>query len=223
MKKIALLGLAMLLAAGLTFGADSKTNRATKTVGLTLPIFAIHAATLITPPIGIQYIASDRWVFGGEFGAASASVDDGDSKAKVDFSNMGLNARWFPNTNSFNVGFAVNQRSFTGSATVDAEDPDTGVTARANGTVDASATVATILISNQWTFDFGMTITADWLVLSGAIGSSTSTKVKASASGIALTSAETADAEKNLEEIGDVINFIASAPGLFLISFGWSF
>ena len=223
MKKVALLTLAMLVAAGLAFGADSKTNRAGKTIGVTLPIFGIHAATLITPPIGIQYIHSDAWVFGGEFGAASATIDDGDNKAKVDFSNFGAMARWFPNTNSFNVGFAVNQRNFSGSATVDAEDPDTGTTARAQGDVEASATVAAILISNQWTFDFGMTITADWVVLSGAVASSTSSKVKSSVGGVTLTTAESADAEKNLEELGDVVNFIASAPGLFVISLGWSF
>ena len=223
MRKLVLLMLAMLVAAGVTFGADSKTNRAEKTVGITIPLIPIHLETLLTWPIGLQYIHSDHWVFGGEYGSASATIEDGDSKAKLDFSNMGVNTRWFPNTNSFNVGLALNQRTFTGEATVKARDAVTGIEAQVKGAVEANATVATILISNQWTFDFGMTITADWLVLSGAVASSSSATIKSTLGGVAVTPSQTADAEKSLQDVGDLANLIQSAPGIFVISIGWSF
>ncbi len=224
MKRIAVLAIAMVCVAGMAFGADSKTNRATKTVGVTYALLPLlHFGTLFAPPIGIDWIANDHFTLGGEFGSGGASVSDSGNKATVDFSNMGARARWFPGTNSFYLGAAVNQRSFTGTATVDAKDSTTGLTATAKGTVDSSATVAAITLGNQWTFDFGMTITADWLILSGAVGSSSTSKIKASVSGVTLNTSQTADAEKNLKDIGDFANLVMSAPGFLVISFGWSF
>ena len=176
--------LALLLTTGVTtsvWAASSRDNREESTVYLEATD-GVHPATFLSGPVfGAGFYLGPDWQIGVEYGSNTYSAkipnDQGKTDSKLDatFVNYGAQVRWFPGTNSFNLGFAVNQRNwdvkFKSAVTPTGAPPgtpDIPITAK----LKTEATVPAFILGNQWMMDFGMVISLDWIVLSAPAASS---------------------------------------------------
>lgn len=221
MKRLLPLALLLSMMAGSAFAADSRTNRADETIGFTITPVGLHVATLLSSPVGIQFIANENWMFGIEAGGSTGSFSDGETDADAKYVNTGANIRWFPGTNSFNFGLAFNQRTFELEGTTTATDGAATETAVFDMT--ATASVTSLTIGNRWSADFGLTFAIDWLILSSASSTSVDTNVSANVDGVPLNAAQTADAIQELEDFGEYVNQLSAAPGILVFTIGWAF
>lgn len=232
MKKFLGLTILLLTVASIAWGASSRENRADSTFYVGISPFGLHIPTLFTRPMGGAFIINENILVGGEFGRYTFELtdtqSDGSGKFTAQYLNMGAYARWFPGSNSFNVLLGMHQRNWDGDlrATVKnaiSTDPDINVYYK----LRAKATVGTIGLGNQWMADWGLVWGFDWLVGSGLISSSSTGEVVASAlidgTPHTLTGQEIIDAEKKLEEGGDLLNEISALPGFFIFSIGFAF
>jgi len=220
MKRMLVLVLALTFGAGLGFAASSQDNRAEKAFGLNITPVGIDIPTLIAPPVGVDYFFNKDWQMGLRIGGASAEQNNGDSKSSATYTNQGVLARWFPDTNSFNWSAGLYQRNWTADATVSYTDSKTKLNASAAAGITANATVLALGLGNQWTYDFGMTLGFDWLVLNAPIATSATSKFNATAAGTTVTDPN-ADAE--LKKLSDLLNQLSGLPGLLILQIGWSF
>jgi hypothetical protein len=134
--------------------------------------------------------------------------------------------------NSLNILLAAHQRSWTidGGSTQHDATFNTDVNVRAK--LDASATVGSIGIGNQWLTDFGLTIGFDWLVGSAVLASTSTAKFDGTAvnpltgqvyTASQLDPATVAQAKADMNKAGKDLNIIAGLPGAFILTVGWSF
>lgn len=224
MRKIILLLAALAVMAGSAWGADTRTNRSDSTVFVGISPIGLHAATLLTTPAGAGIYFGDNWLVGGEYGAKTFELSgDGEDEAELTFTNLGAYVRWFPGTNSFNIGAAIHKRTSSGEGTVEVLDESTGQLVEVDVEFDAEVTVASLMLGNQWIMDFGMVLSLDWVVLSGALSSSSTADVRTKVDGQPVTTNEEQDAEDSAKELGDLTNRFMSFPGLFVFTIGWAF
>jgi hypothetical protein len=228
--KSAVTALLLLLVPTLSWAASSRDNRADSTVFLGISPVGVHAPTLLTHPIGIGVYLGPNWMIGAEYGQFSHDFDDDETEATADYSNAGAYVRWFPGTNSFNVGLAVHKRILDGEATTTVSDPTYG-NVDLKGTLKADATVGSLILGNQWMMDFGLVIGLDWIVVSGLLADSSKAEVTGTgrdADGntvdVSDLDADTRrDAEKEMIELGNTANEISAFPGILVLTIGWSF
>ncbi|MCP4294016.1 MAG: hypothetical protein GY786_00210 [Proteobacteria bacterium] len=206
------ISLIFLMSVNNLYAAGSSGVRANKTVFLGVTPAGIHVPTIIAKPMGGGFYLGDSGLIGYETASASDNQDDGDSTSTVTFTNQGIYARWFTG-NSFNLLFAVHNRTFEADVTV--VDPDTSYSATAD--LKAEATVGTIGIGNQWSFDWGLVIGADWAFASGLINSSSSVDIRSH------TYADPADATKELEKFAEFLNLLSASPGFVNLTLGFAF
>lgn len=215
---------ALAVMAGSAWGAETRTNRADSTVFVGVTPIGLHIATLLTTPVGAGIYFGDNWLAGGEYGAKTFDLSgDGEDEAELTFTNLGAYVRWFPNTNSFNVGAALHRRTSSGTGSVEVTDESTGQTADVEVEFDAEVLVGSLILGNQWIMDFGMVLSLDWVVLSGALSSSSSGTVKTRVDGQPVTTGEEKEAEEALEDLGDLTNLFMASSGLFVFTIGWAF
>jgi hypothetical protein len=81
-----------------------------------------------------------------------------------------VHARWFV-LNSLNVGAGLGHRKVSADYEVESSDE----TAKIKGSIDTTSVVAHFTIGNQWTWDNGFTIGADWFGVTPALSSKTDT------------------------------------------------
>ena len=230
MKKALILILLLVTAAATAMGASSRENRADKNVWFGISPIGLHIPTLATQPFGAAWILNEDWMVGGEYGTFNYVVEENeaDSSGKLDttFTNLGGFGRWFPGSNSFNMLFAFHKRDWDAKATISMKDK--------TGTVDvdweveliANAYVGTIGVGHLWTYDFGMTLGVDWLAYSSLLSGSSSGKIgnpKLNGTPYAYSSTEKDEAEKELEDLGDVLNQISALSGFLILTLGFSF
>ena len=206
--------LSSLLLTTVIFGADSSSNRKENTVSLGLRSGAGWPA--VTTPFFLA-IPGEKWSFGLEYGSKTFTSDSTSSGIKssgsFNITDLGLFARYFYG-NSFNSILAIN--SMNSEMTVTSTDASTGGSAR--GTLSTSATRFTTGIGNHWTMDWGLEIGVDWLTASALLSSSSSANVTESSGTI-----DTTDSENSIKELGKIVNALSAIPGIFIISFGFSF
>ncbi len=223
-KTIWIMAIAALLTANSAWAADTRDNRADRYVLLAVQPIGIDAATLIAPPIQLGGYLGPNWLVTVEYGRRNFSLDTGSNNGKATgtFVNEGAAVRWFPGTNSFNLGLAFNQRSwdvdFTYTVSSGAGGPDIPVKAN----LKANAGVPALIIGNQWMMDFGLVIGLDWLILSTPATTTTSGTIDPAVVA-GLTPAQYADAQKTLKDGGDTLNTVSGFPGLFVLTLGWAF
>ena len=145
-------------------------------------------------------IPGESWSFGLEYGTATASI----LSKSFTFSNQGLYARWFPG-NSFNILMGYFNRGFASDAWTTTNASLATVTYK----VDTKITDLSLAIGNQWIFDWGGTLGADWLMLGTGSASTTAT----------VTSG-TADATSDAKVSSDTK---VSTSGIFIFTYGFSF
>jgi hypothetical protein len=241
--------------------ATSEENRNERTVLLEWTPIGLHPSTLLVSPalggsgmVGLGVYLGKNWLIGVEYGAnnykftssstesntATVGTVTGTNTTNVDidatgnFTNMGASVRWFPGTNSFNVGLALNQRNWDVNLlgnvtdTVTGRDSVTGLRSTAMASVplnvklQSEATVASLILGNQWMTDFGMVIGLDWVVLSAATSSSTKSSVNQDAYNL-LSPSDKVTFDKSLKDAEDFLNLASGFPGLLVLSFGFAF
>jgi hypothetical protein len=210
--------------------ASSRDNRDDSLVFIGISPVGVHVPTLLTHPIGVGVYLGPNWMIGAEYGSTSADFDDDETEASATYSNLGAYVRLFPGTNSFNIGLAVHRRVFSGDGTTEVTDPDYG-TVDVKASLDADATVGSLIIGNQWMMDFGLVLSVDWIVLSGLVSGKTDVSVKGTAVGpngetidVSQLDPETRrDAEKELTDLGSQINDVSAFPGVLVFTIGWAF
>lgn len=230
MKKTATL-VALLLAAwsgwGAAWAATSEENRDQRTVLLEVTPLGVHPATLLAfPMLGAGVYLGKNWLVAAEYGSHNYKLDTGSNNGKVDgtFTNQGISARWFPGTNSFNLGLAVNQRTWdvNFNYTITSTIPGVGeIPVKAN--LKTEAIVPAFIIGNQWMTDFGMVIGLDWLIVSAPASSKVSGSYNLGALSGAATQADRNEADKQLKDGGDFLNMVSGFPGLLVLTVGFAF
>lgn len=229
MKKLVLLLIVFVFTAGGAMGASSQQNRGDSLILVGISPIGIHIPTFLTQPLTVGIYLGDNvliGVEGGTFSFSSSDVDpDADERFNGDFSNFGAYLRWFPNTNSFNLLFAVHQRDWTVNFGKDFLLDDGVTTVALDASLKTEATVATVGIGNQWMMDFGLVIGMDWLVLSGNLSESYTAEVTATSSAdiSGLTDSELARYDEDLKEGADFLNDLSGFPGVLILTLGWAF
>ena len=209
-----------LTATSMAWAATTSNNRQDSIVYLGISPVGIHIPTLATRPISLGVYLGD-FLVGAEYGKFSYNVTDNTSSASADFTNLGGYVRWFPG-NSFNVLLALHKRSWDARAKVSYTDTATTLTAQADAQLKADAQVVTVGIGHQWIMDFGLVIGMDWLVISSGLSTTSSGTIN-SAQLATLQPSEKAQTEKELADLGEVLNKLSSVGGIAILSLGWSF
>jgi hypothetical protein len=220
----------LLLIPAIGWANSSRENRDESTVFLGISPIGLHIPTLLTHPVGLGVYLGPNWMAGAEYGSFSATFDDGDSKATANYQNIGAYTRWFPGTNSFNLGLAVHRRTFKADAETAVDDPTYG-SVDVTGSLKATATVGSLIVGNQWMMDFGLVLALDWVIVSGLISGKTDSKLNGTA---VLPDGTVVDldkldpktkrkSERDLSSLGDVVNQASAFPGLLVFTIGWAF
>ena len=144
--------------------ADSKGNRKSNMllIGKSL---GIHPFYVLNQPYRFE-LPGESWSFGLEYGSSKASI----LSKSFTVSNQGLYARWFPG-NSFNILMGYFNRGFASDAWTTTNASLATVTYK----VDTKITDFSLAIGNQWIFDFGLTLGADWLMMGSGSATTTAT------------------------------------------------
>jgi hypothetical protein len=230
MKRTAML-VALMLSALIgwksAWAASSEENRDERTVLLEVTPLGLHPATLLAfPMVGAGVYLGKNWLIGAEYGSHTYSLDTGSNNGKVDgtFTNQGISARWFPGTNSFNLGLAVNQRSWDVNFkyTITSSLPGLGdIPVKAKLKTDAI--VPAFIVGNQWMTDFGMVIGLDWVILSAPASTSVTGSYDLGILSALTTQADRNEANKQLKDGGDYLNMVSGFPGLLVLNIGYAF
>jgi hypothetical protein len=225
---------ALLLTMGLSssaWAASSRENRAEQTVYLEATD-GVHPATYLSGPVfGAGFYLGPDWQIGLEYGSNTYSAkianDQGKTDSKIDatYVNYGAQVRWFPGTNSFNMGFALNQRNWDVKFKSAVTPTGGGADIPVSSELKANATVPAFILGNQWMMDFGMVIAIDWIVLSAPAASSTSYTIDAQTKAAlnASSPSDLAKAQQQGSDAGKLLNQISGFPGILLFSIGWAF
>ncbi|MCP4751367.1 MAG: hypothetical protein GY866_10770, partial [Proteobacteria bacterium] len=181
----------------------------------------LHIASALTTPATLAVYLGESVLIGVESGSASSSQDDAEGEAEATYTNQGIYLRYFMG-NSFNILVAANNRTWTADATVTQTTVTwTGTTTETvTADLEASATIGTLGIGNQWLTDFGFTLGIDWIVGSGILGSSVSSNIKTTTT---TDPAEMAQFQQDLEDFGEFLNLVSALPGFFVVTIGFTF
>lgn len=227
-KTIALAGVVFLGFLSLAQGAETRQNRDESLIFIGVSPLGLHLPTFATQPVGLGVYLGDSLLIGVEAGSTTQTYDEDGVEATATYSNSGAYVRWFTG-NSFNVFGALHERAWSADAETEIASTISGipVTIAAQATLDATATVATLGLGNQWIMDFGLVVGMDWLLGSGIIASSSAVSVEAQGEAlgqtITLSDAEKAEAEADLQDTADALNAASGLPGLFVLTLGYAF
>ena len=218
------------------FSDDSSGNRNDKTFFIGITAASIHIPTLLTHPYTMGIYWGENFSIGLETGSESplfhhqfeiegftiephSDSSPEDKEGTVSHAILSYNGayvRYFAG-NSFNLLFAVSQRDWKGVVTIKKNGANQPEILTAETEIDASAKIATVGIGNQWLFDNGLAIGVDWLVVSVSISRSFSSTVKSN------TGINETEVQKELTDLGKVLNAISTSPGVVVLTIGWSF
>ena len=178
--------------------ADSKGSRKSNMllIGKTL---GIHPFYILNQPYRFE-LPGESWSFGLEYGSSKASI----LSKSFTVSNQGLYARWFPG-NSFNILMGYFNRGFASDAWTTTNASLATVTYK----VDTKITDFSLSIGNQWIFDFGLTLGADWLMLGSGSATTTATV--------------TSGTEDTISKANASSNTKVKTSGVVIFTLGYSF
>ena len=212
-RKLSILCLSILFCGSVAWAADSAGNRKDQTVRLGMKT-GLHVFYLVSTPYVLEFPGED-WTFGlvygsGDFtttqtsttytGASSSSVTVTDTWK---FSTSELTGRYYIG-NSFNIPFGV--------AMYNLHDDNWEYSSTASYELDYSITQFNIGIGNDWTFDWGGYIAADW-IQGGA-------KLSEKASATLVSGTESSTSKAKAETTSTEVQAFA---GVLIATFGFGF
>ena len=213
-RKLSILCLSILFCGSVAWAADSAGNRKDQMVRLGIKT-GIHLFYLISAPFVLE-IPGEDFTFGLVYGSgdlqATTSSTTGSSSSGyatqtytdvLTFTTTELTGRYYIG-NSFNIPFGV--------AMYNLHDDNWEYSSTASYELDYSITQFNIGIGNDWTFDWGGFIAADWF----QAGAKLSDKVSVKQTSGTVSSTSKTSAEK---ESTDVSAF----SGALIVTFGFGF
>ena len=164
-RKLSILCLSILFCGSVSWAADSEGNRKDQTVRLGMKT-GLHVFYLVSTPFVLEFPGED-FTFGLVYGSgdlqATTSSTTGSSSSGyatqsytdvITFSTTELTGRYYIG-NSFNIPFGV--------AMYNLHDDNWEYSSTATYELDYSITQFNVGIGNDWTFDWGGYIAADWI------------------------------------------------------------
>ena len=213
-KKLSILCLSILFCGSVALAADSAGNRKDQMVRLGIKT-GIHPFYFVTAPFVLEFPGED-WTFGLVYGSGdltttttSTTYDSSSGYETVtvtdtwNFNTTELTARYYFG-NSFNIPF--------GLAMYNISKDNWKHTDGTTWDLDYKMTQLNVGVGNDWTFDWGGYIAADWF----QAGAKISDKVTVKQTGGDVSSSSTTSAEK---ESTDVNAF----AGAVIVTFGFGF
>ena len=212
-RKLSILCLSILFCGSVAWAADSAGNRKDQTVRLGMKT-GVHLFYLVSAPFVLEFPGED-WTFGlvygsGDFtttqtsttytGASSSSVTVTDT---WEFNTSEITGRYYIG-NSFNIPFGV--------AMYNLHDDNWEYSSTASYELDYSITQFNIGIGNDWTFDWGGYIAADW-IQGGA-------KLSEKASATLVSGTESSTSKAKAETTSTEVQAFA---GVLIATFGFGF
>ena len=212
-SKLSILCLSILFCGSVAWAADSAGNRKDQTVRLGMKT-GLHVFYFVSTPFVLEFPGED-WTFGlvygsGDFtttqtsttytGASSSSVTVTDT---WNFSTSELTGRYYIG-NSFNIPFGV--------AMYNLHDDNWEYSSTAAYELDYSITQFNVGIGNDWTFDWGGYIAADW-IQGGA-------KLSEKASATLVSGTESSTSKAKAETTSTEVQAFA---GALIVTFGFGF
>jgi hypothetical protein len=207
--------------------SDSEHARLNRTFGVNalvgMPVFpfpggGIDGFFMITPNLHVGLaLTAGRLDLKSQADKEDDDDDDDDKDAtlkKLQGSStlVLVHARYFV-LNSLNVGAGLGHRKISADYEVESHDE----TARVKGSIDTTSIVAHFTIGNQWTWDNGFTIGADWFGVTPSLHSKTDTD----SSTTGVPDDETADTNKDTKKF--VEQFGKTTFEIATLHVGWLF
>ncbi len=152
--------------------------------------------------------------------AIGSSSDVEVREATVSGSIIALEALYFIG-NSFYARAGLGQRTIAADIDLKHRQIDYGIA----GTIEANSMVFLLGIGNQWQFDSGFTIGAEWAGYSQPMSSSSSSSLKSTGAAAAGTDADKADLDKLKKDFEDTAESLGESGStrLLILSLGWAF
>ena len=213
-RKLSILCLSILFCGSVALAADSAGNRKDQMVRLGIKT-GIHLMYLVTAPFVLE-VPGEDWTFGLVYGSGdltttttSTTYDSSSGYETVtvtdtlNFNTTELTGRYYFG-NSFNIPFGLAMYNIS----KDNWKHSDGTT----WDLDYKMTQLNVGVGNDWTFDWGGYIAADWF----QAGAKISDKVTVKQTGGDVSSSSTTSAEK---ESTDVNAF----AGAVIVTFGFGF
>ena len=203
----------MLFCGSVAWAADSAGNRKDQMVRLGMKS-GIHLFYLISTPFVLEFPGED-WTFGLVYGSGdytttqtSTTYSSGSYSSVTvtdtwEFSTSELTGRYYIG-NSFNIPFGV--------AMYNLHDDNWEYSSTASYELDYSITQFNIGIGNDWTFDWGGFIAADW-IQGGA-------KLSEKASATLVSGTESSTSKAKAETTSTEVQAFA---GALIVTFGFGF
>ena len=212
-RKLSILCLSILFCGSVAWAADSAGNRKDQMVRLGMKT-GIHPFYFVTAPFVLEFPGED-WTFGlvygsGDFTTTQTSTTyTGASSSSVtvtetwEFNTSEITGRYYIG-NSFNIPFGV--------AMYNLHDDNWEYSSTASYELDYSITQFNIGIGNDWTFDWGGYIAADW-IQGGA-------KLSEKASATLVSGTESSTSKAKAETTSTEVQAFA---GVLIVTFGFGF
>ena len=212
-RKLSILCLSILFCGSVAWAADSAGNRKDQTVRLGMKT-GLHVFYLVSTPFVLEFPGED-FTFGLVYGSGDLTTTQtsttysggGYSSVTVTdtwkFTTSELTGRYYIG-NSFNIPFGV--------AMYNLHDDNWEYSSTATYELDYSITQFNVGIGNDWTFDWGGYIAADW-VQGGA-------KLSEKASATLVSGTESSTSKAKAETTSTEVQAFA---GALIVTFGFGF
>ena len=213
-RKLSILCLSILFCGSVAWAADSAGNRKDQTVRLGKKS-GLHLMYLVSAPFVLEFPGED-FTFGLVYGSgdlqATTSSTTGSSSSGyatqthtdvLTFTTTELTGRYYIG-NSFNIPFGV--------AMYNLHDDNWEYSSTATYELDYTITQFNVGIGNDWTFDWGGYIAADW-IQGGA-------KLSEKASATLVSGTESSTSKAKAETTSTEVQAFA---GVFIFTFGFGF
>ena len=212
-RKLSILCLSILFCGSVALAADSAGNRKDQMVRLGMKS-GVHGFYLVTSPFVLEFPGED-WTFGLVYGSGdlkttqTSTTYTGASATSVTvtdtwkFSTSEITGRYYIG-NSFNIPFGV--------AMYNLHDDYWEYSSTASYELDYSITQLNVGIGNDWTFDWGGYIAADWFQ-GGA-------KLSEKASATLVSGTESSTSKAKAETTSTEVQAFA---GALIFTFGFGF
>ena len=214
-RKLSILCLSILFCGSVALAADSAGNRKDQTVRLGIKS-GIHLFYLISTPFVLEFPGED-WTFGLVYGTGdytttqtSTTYTSGSYSSVTvtdtwEFSTSELTGRFYVG-NSFNIPFGV--------AMYNIHKDDWKHTDGTTWDLDYKITQFNLGVGNDWTFDWGGFIAADWF----QAGAKLSDKVSVKQTSGTVSSTSKTSAEKESTDVSAFAGAVIVTFGIWLLT-----